>query len=95
MKKPSFGMLCRVAAVRNDVSEKRITTIIKVTRIGELGTTLAVAGKQSTLRSAVFSSPILITLMMEAILYSETQFLTRATLRNIPEDVTFQVLLNY
>jgi hypothetical protein len=34
----------------------------------------------------VSSSPILVTLMMEARSYSETSVLTRATLRNIPED---------
>jgi hypothetical protein len=32
------------------------------------------------------SSPILVTLIMEAILISETLVLTRATRRNIPED---------
>jgi hypothetical protein len=32
------------------------------------------------------SSPILVTLMMVAILSSETSVLTRATRRNIPED---------
>jgi hypothetical protein len=30
--------------------------------------------------------PILLTMMMEAIIFSETSFLTRATLRHIPED---------
>jgi hypothetical protein len=35
-------MLRRVAVVRTDVSEKLIASIIRVTRIGELGTTLAV-----------------------------------------------------
>jgi hypothetical protein len=38
---PSSGMLRRVALVRADVSEERDAPIIKVTRIGELGTTLA------------------------------------------------------
>jgi hypothetical protein len=35
-------MLRRVALVITDVSEERIASIIRVTRIGELGTTLAV-----------------------------------------------------
>jgi hypothetical protein len=39
---PSFGMLRRVALVRTNVSEERSASIIRVTRIGELGTTLTV-----------------------------------------------------
>jgi hypothetical protein len=43
---PSSGMLCHVAYVRTDVSEERSTSIIRVTRIGELGTTLAVTSNR-------------------------------------------------
>jgi hypothetical protein len=35
---PTSGMLRRVALVQTDVSEKRIASIIRVTRIGKLGT---------------------------------------------------------
>jgi hypothetical protein len=61
----------RVTLVRTEVTEKNIASIIRVTRIGELGTTLAVTSKRSTLRS---------------IRSSETSTLTTATWCNIPED---------
>jgi hypothetical protein len=38
----------------------------------------------------VSSSAILVTLMMDALSYSETLILTRATWRNIPEDAILQ-----
>jgi hypothetical protein len=44
------GMLPRVALVRTDVSEELSASLIRVTRIGELGTTLAVASDRRTLR---------------------------------------------
>jgi demethoxyubiquinone hydroxylase (CLK1/Coq7/Cat5 family) len=37
---PSSGMLHRVALVSTDVSEELVASIIRVTRIGELGATL-------------------------------------------------------
>jgi hypothetical protein len=43
-------MLRRVALVRTDVSEERSASMIRVTRIGELGITLAVTSNRSTLR---------------------------------------------
>jgi hypothetical protein len=64
----SSGMLRRVALVRTDVSEELSASFIRVTRIYELGTTLAAT-------SIVPSSPILVTLMKEALGSSETSVL--------------------
>jgi hypothetical protein len=44
-------MLRRVALVRTDVSEELSAFFIRVTRIYELGTTLAVTNNRLTLRS--------------------------------------------
>jgi hypothetical protein len=49
---PSSGMLRLVALVRTDVSEERIASIIRVTRIGELGTTLAVTSNGSSVSAS-------------------------------------------
>jgi hypothetical protein len=46
----SSGLLRRVALVRTDVSEDYSASFIRVTRIGELGTTLAVTSNRRTLR---------------------------------------------
>jgi hypothetical protein len=51
----SSGMLRLVALVRTDVSEELNASIIRVTRIGELGTTLAVTSNRRTLRASVAS----------------------------------------
>jgi hypothetical protein len=53
---PSSGMLRHVALVRTDVSEELSASIIRVTRIGELGTTLAVSSNRRTPRASLWSS---------------------------------------
>jgi hypothetical protein len=79
------GMLPCVALVRTDVSEELSASFIRVTRIGELGTTLAVTSNRRTAAkkyqqlASVPSSPILVTLMKEALSSSETSVLTRVT----------------
>jgi hypothetical protein len=47
----SSGMLRGVALVRTDVSEELSASFIRATRIGELGTTLAVTSNRRTRRN--------------------------------------------
>jgi hypothetical protein len=78
-------MLRCVALVRTDVSEELSASYIRVTRIGELLVFLR-SVRQLLVAAVVPSSPILVTLMKEALSSSETSVLTRATRHGIPED---------
>jgi hypothetical protein len=90
-------MLRRVALVRTDVSEEPGASFIRVTRIGEQGTTLAVTDNRRTqltntssvrrllvAASVVPSSPILVTLLKERQVPPKRRFLQE------PHDVTSQ-----
>jgi hypothetical protein len=71
----SSGLLRPVALERTDVSEEPGASFIRVTKIGELGTTQAATSNRCKLRNfAAYVGS------------SETSVLTRATRRNNPED---------
>jgi hypothetical protein len=75
-------MLRRVVLLRTNVSGERVAFIIRVTRFGELGTTLAATSNRSKLRRNT----------VEATDSSKTSVLTRPTQRNFPEYGILQVL---
>jgi hypothetical protein len=74
----SSGMLRHVALVRSDVSEELSASFI--------GLFLCSVRWLLVTASVVPSSPILATLMKEALSSSKTSVLTRVTRRNIPKD---------
>jgi hypothetical protein len=77
----SSGMLRRVDLVRTDVSDELSASFIKVTRIGELGTTLSVTSNRRTLRRNTKRS-------------SEISVYLRTTWLYIPEDGSIQFKLS-
>jgi hypothetical protein len=85
VRKPSSGTLRSVAPVTTGVSVESITSIIRVTRIGELGTLALTSNRcivflRSVLRLLVTAnvprSSILVTLTMKAISSFETSVLS-------------------
>jgi hypothetical protein len=83
----SSGMLRYVALVGTEVSVELSSSFIKVTRIGELF--LRSVRRLLVTASVVPSSPILVTLVKEALSSSETSVLTKATRRNIQKKPFF------
>jgi hypothetical protein len=71
---PSYWMVCRVDLVRTDVSDDRGAVFPRTVR------------RLLVTANFVPSSPLLVTLEMEALRSSETSVLRRATLLNNSED---------
>jgi hypothetical protein len=68
-------MLRRVGLVRTDVSKEYVASIIRVTRIGELGTTLAVTSNRRTSEMWVLSRATRRNVPEDAILQLQAGFL--------------------
>jgi hypothetical protein len=85
-----------MALVRTDGTVEPIASIISVTRIGELGITLAVTNNRRMFLlnvrrllvtvNEVPSSQILVSLMMESLCSFKTSVSTTVTRRDIPEN---------
>jgi hypothetical protein len=73
---PSSGMLRHVALVRTDLSAELIASIIRVTRIGELGTTLAVTSNRRFLSHCVFIRSLRLLLVRLTLLLAHRFFST-------------------
>jgi hypothetical protein len=94
---PSSKVWRGMGRVRTDVSEEYISSIIRVKRISELRTALEVSSNLYTLgknmlviAKIVPNSPILITLIMEVIHYSELSVPTRGSRRDVPAEGILQ-----
>jgi hypothetical protein len=96
---PSLEMRHCETLVSTVVSDKRIASIIRVTRIDRLGTTsyyVVLLGSvvRFLVTAKVISLPIIVTVKLEVIISSETLVLTIATWRHIPEDCILHSRIN-
>jgi hypothetical protein len=102
MKNAVFWDVTLCGSCKTDVSEELTASIYRVTRVGELGTALAITSSRSAhvfpligLQLLVTASDvprllILVALMMEVIISSQTSVLTRTKWSNTPEDGILQ-----
>jgi hypothetical protein len=101
MKNGVFWDVTPSGSCKNRRFEELSASFIRVRRIGELGTTLAVVTHRRTVRrntkcvcrwlitaSVVLISPILVTLMKEALSSSETSVLATVTLCKVQKDIS-------
>jgi hypothetical protein len=77
-----------VTLITTDILEENSVSIFKVTRIGEIGTTLAVTSKWHMLCSLLIQK-------MEVLHSNAMSVLTRATWHNIPKDGIHQMEWNF
>jgi cobalamin synthase len=84
-----------MALVGIDFPEERSTSIIRVTRIGELGTLAITSSRLVVTANIVPSSPILVTLIMVVLHSSKMSVLTIATWSNTPENGIHQEVKNW
>jgi hypothetical protein len=85
IKNVVFWYVTQCDSLRTDISEERIASIIRQIRISDLGRALAITVTVSVTADALPGSMNVFTLMMEAIIVSETFVLRAATRRHIPE----------
>jgi hypothetical protein len=88
----SPGMLRRVALVRTEVSEELSVSIIRVTRIGSLGTTLAVTSKRRTLRRNTNTRATRRNISEDGILHSHRRENLQSYVAGIPQRARTYIL---
>jgi hypothetical protein len=90
MKNAVFSDVTPCGSCKNRVLKERNASIIRVTRIGESHIVFLRNVRRFLVTGNVHSSPILVTLMMEALRSSETSVHARSTGRNVAKTAHFK-----